>query len=401
MNSLNPATNSDSLDRLSLEIQIIIMSHLNRESLYALIRASPQQLHVFESAKELVLSRILCHTFHASVLPEALAIAMASQLKDRPPDRQHVDAIIRSVKNPTSDHSTVRTMPLKACILLCRLRDALDYFMDDYVQESIKTLADFGHKRVLFEGGTSRCEDEIELDRTLSITELVRLQRAFCRFELYGQLFGTPKQEKTKIRAHEQWNILLAEFPSWQNEELTSVRDYLTRGLCKRFDQVEDDFVQQTLEDGSELYGKYPNRWHRDDAFFTYRAKSDDHKDYIEHMLCLGLPFLKQIFVASGTKLKSLIVSNSQYSGDYLTDAVEQHFLDPDTLRHLQTDGRYGVKLKFEEDSPDNWNAGWMWAGPLYSHWGFALERQRFFRDVGYVFWDYARLEASGLFDQQ
>ena len=399
MGSTYAASHPGSLDELSPEVQLLVMSHLEIESLYALIRALPQQLHVFRSAKELVLSQILRRTFHVSVLPEALAIVRASQLKSRPPDRQHVDTIIQSIKSHKSSASTKQPMSLETCIFLCRLNHTLSYFVNDYTQHTLGALADFYHRRTLSQGSSCNKVDVV-LDGPLSITELTRLQRAFCRFELYGYLFGAPKKD-VKIGAYEQWNTLLAEFQPWENEELTSIRDYLTRSLCKRFDQVEDDFVQETLKDGSALDGDFPNRWDQDDIFFTYEEKSHDHEAYIEYLLSLGLPFLRQVFEARDKKLRTLILSNARSVGDFLTKAVGQYFRNADIARDREMDAKYGVKLEFEEDSPDDWNAGWMWACGYSSRWDFAHERQRVFRDMGHVFWDYARLEASGLFDQQ
>lgn len=57
---------------------------------------------------------------------------------------------------------------------------------------------------------------------------MIRIQRAFYRFEVYCNLFQNPE----RFDFREQRDIFFLKFSDWENEQLACMYDYLFRVIC-------------------------------------------------------------------------------------------------------------------------------------------------------------------------
>ena len=445
---------SRSLDGLPPELLTLILVQIaSTRDLHSLIRASAHCYRIFVLLKKRVLSSLVHRVFPPDVLREAYYVVKVSGFETRGPQKQQVLQFMETLDDdsPCDDPETL--IPLSASIQLLRLHHSLDYFVQDYARRSISAL----QKRALTSGLALIPDPEIppilEGERViLSAIEEIRLQRAFCQFELYAYLFFTEAaadegniytHKLAQLTALEQADVFFARLAPWRVEEIACVRDYLIGRLEDVFDHVEDDYVKSVIaerfkgvaavrscddfccwargskdtsilgadksndsdleddnEDEMEDYGG-PDRFEFDDHFFSQDTKFKNHNAYMEYMLSLGLPFLRKLFEAEGEKRRLLAVSNGLLGAAFLTRALKVHRPTRSTPSTRPTDLWYESKLIFTEDSILKPNEAWLWSKKmeLFSRWDF--DQGRRWRDWGFVFWDSSRLGASKILSKK
>jgi hypothetical protein len=385
------------LEMLLPELQAAILSYFpTLDSLYSSINASPRLFQVFASRKQQILSNMAMRQFHPAVLPDALATVKASQLGDSP-SRDSVLEFLGSLPQQYDVHTTA-LLPEPTAVALCQLHENISFFVAEFAQHALSIMtecSDFSAQRE-FQAVTGAQETS---KPNLSELETGRLQRAFCRFEVYRYLFaGCTTESVPNMTVAEQAHLFLERFPKWEVEEIACVRDYLMNRLCEVFNSMEDEFVEK------EIAGNLPvraesilGRWEEEDRWFSSSQKLD-HDSYMEYMLSLGLPFLRQAFRATGEERKGMIISNSCRAGPrFLSKALHQPQQDTEADRQDMTDHSGGVTVSFAEDRMDEPNEGWVWGHDYKPALGWASGLRTELRRVGYVFWDHKRMKESGV----
>ena len=247
----------------------------------------------------------------------------------------------------------------------------------------------------------------------LSASEVGRLQRAFCRFEVYRSLFARCSIDfdhasrncyhHAPIRTKEQAKLYLAKFPDFQIAEINCVRDYLDqqlRWVC--FYLEEDAFKTLTLE--AFNFGKHDDLGTFKEAVYqssnfifttTGKYRHDIHR---EHLMSLGLPYIRRILESTGEVKRDLFARASSkhhihinilWDSQFITNAFKQLYPDDQSLLPTPTNvvsDALGI--------PDAWK--WAHPDPLELVMAGDLEFIGL-RSWGYVFWDKDRLQKSGM----
>lgn len=404
---------------ISPEIQQQILCHLeNFDTLYALIRASPRFYQVFCLNKDTTLSEIALCQFHPAVRPEAVAVATLVQLQhwsQRNTQSQRDTALIFCETFPDRIQSWCDLNTLeKISTQVCKLNRDVKFFINDYARNTLPILHQLGQSQD-HEILSEYPQHNDVSDPQLSSTEVGRLQRAFCRFELYRLLFsrcshdnldGTHKCLRLPpLTTSQQANIFLRKLPAFQITEIACIRDYLYRRLRGILDQLENEAVRTVpLETTTfEEYDDEAPRWRSPFYIFTSQAQHEQ-EEHLEHLMSLGLSYTRRIMQSSGDEQRHLFLHYVRASVlDRLeTDCLSKAFQCLGFNPYFRDHGVYrGPKTIFVPASDENGYSelpqGWLWAHQHHEPYNLVDRVYKGLRDWGYVFWDYDRLHKSGI----
>ena len=241
------------LEGLPVEMQsAILLSIPDIASLRNLIHASPQYHSAYLSQRREVLLRMLFNCINPDVLYDAFfAIRSSKTLTGDIEDRvRRVDIFLSEYKDSRETSISPEHFDLESASELAQLQIRVQHAIEDFCQTAF-----------LFSPFTGNQADDC---RQLSTNETRRLYRAFCRFEIFCNLFrdrtespinGEPsdasrasKNGISELDSAEKSSRFLSLFNPWEVEELACVRDY----LCKYYQRVLVKF-------GPDLRGRRPN----------------------------------------------------------------------------------------------------------------------------------------------
>ena len=402
---------------LSPELQQKILLHLDSlDTLYALIRASPRFLQVFRLNRDTTLSKILLGQFHPAVQPEAIAVAKLAHLQHRTQQDS------QSKRDIAIELCHARSLPLHSwyemdnigplVTHLSKLERVVRFFLDDYVRNTLPILDQLGQSEDLDILPAYPPYSQASLPQ-LSITETGRLQRAFCRIELYRRLFSRCSQDSPHgihtclqhppLTLAEQATLFLRNLPAFQITELGCIRDYLFRRLRGICDDLENEAVR-TLPLKAMTFRRHDEaaRWRSPLYVFTTQAQHEQ-PDHIEHLISLGLPYLKLIFESGGDKQRDLFLHYvygfvlCHFETEFLSKALQGFGRNP-----FFRDGKLSDKKKYSapvcnDDGYSELPQGWLWGHYHREPYLVCDGGHKGLRDWGYVFWDYDRLRDSGI----
>lgn len=378
------------LELLLPETQALIMEFISIPyTLKSLLQASPRFYQVFLSRREFHLSILARWQFCPQILPSAWDTVKASEIQQQSPleDQQsHRNAIADFVKNCDEDMGpTELILSPKSSIPLIRLGRCIEWFVNDYAELALSHLSRLG-ELACFD------QDSNAVHAALSRTEVGRLQRAFCRFETYVCLFG-----KGDLGVEEHTSVFLGDFDLDEIEELACVREYLMHRLWLVYDRIEDLFVSSN---DTEIFRKALEA-PEDSNWFNWQAK-ENHTEYMENTLLLGLPALQEIIRADSSQCVDTVLSHSVPPPVSIGQAFHHRgFVSIPGAERLKAvmAVEAGSRTKFHGDDLTESSIGWLW-GEEYWPPRFAAESEKKgLRDWGYIFWDKERMNASGVLD--
>lgn len=405
------------LEMLAPELQLQILFYANTpDDLQALIRASPRLCQVYLLNKDTVLSAVARRQFHPAVISDALFFAKISQA-NQPLSR---DIVLELCETYSSDLHDGTTVPIPMSVALFKLASNVKFFIKDYARNTLPIMEGLGQAldvEVLTEYWPEMHVHYPEL----SDSEVGRLQRGFCRFEIYRYLFARcsseldhdraiqPCLETPSLTPAEQAGSFLRKFPDFQVTEINCIRDYLyrrLRGICSRLeDKAADTLPPETLmfDQHSDVESA---EWASGLYLFTENGKTyqDDH---LEHLMSLGLAYIRQIFESTDEKQKALFIRHTEreiilhLETEFITRALESAGRNPargDILLLAKMDPPFVYKINAdaELDIPD----AWQWAHPRAPPM-LLTNDMKGLRDWGYVFWDFDRLRESGILSRR
>ena len=319
-------------------------------------------------------------------------------------------------------------------IRLCRIDKTVRFFINDYCQNTLPILTQLKSSPDLIVAPnhviqTHYTQKENEPSFYLSESELSRLRRAFHRFEIYRQLIARCSSEQDhRDHKHHDWlsesSLTLLELGQlffhntllYEVAEIACVRDYLYRRIRGMFDLVEDvavDALQaecpnpKTLQEAEDWdsasgrgYGVFSNKKY---LLFSIRGKLDQ-RHHIEHLLSLGLPYIRTVIQAIGRERQSLLLCEdiNCYTPftEFLTAALGLDDIFPDpvaTFGWLKTKRDWCLTEMDRRQAP----SGWLWAHTDGEYRGLVDRSWKGLRDWGYVFWDLERLQNAGILDRR
>ncbi len=404
------------LEILAPELQLQVLLNADTpEDLHALIQASPRLFQVFSLNKDTVLSALARRQFNPAVLSDALFFAEISQL-EQPLSRHTVLDLCKIY--PTRLHEgTVIQIPLS--IALCKLARNVRFFIEDYARNTLPIMEGLGQSpdiEVLTEYWP---ENPVSYSQ-LSDSEIGRLQRAFCRFEIYRYLFARCSSEldhgirkcahMPSLTPAEQVSHFLEKFLDFEVTEINCIRDYLyrrLRGICSRLeDQAVDTLPPATFNfdpDGDVEAAE----WASGVWLFTNNGKYYQNQ-HIEHLMSLGLEYVGRIFRSTGDDQKHLFIRHiaaaiiNHIESYFISKAIELLGFNParkDVPLLAETDPPfvYNVNAEVELHIPD----AWQWAHPRAPPLKLSGFYEKGLRDWGFVFWDFCRLRESGILERR
>ncbi|KAL8857969.1 MAG: hypothetical protein Q9178_005428 [Gyalolechia marmorata] len=381
------------LETLTPEIQAQIMRNIDSvQTLISLLRASPRLYQVFRTRRDYFLTQLAFRQFHPDIHDDVWRLAKALQLP-QPATIEDVHMKINNFMFMDNDYEQPSPpVPAATIIALCKIGRTIGWFVEHYRQSSLKLLTDLGTHMDLQ-------QDTEKLQSDLFVVEKGRLQRAFVLFQTFCCLFGTPKRDKEDKENREyyrQASRYLRIYEPEDVEELACIRDYLVRHLWGIFEAIEEQAMQAGPEDAiHKLANECRPCW------FSNNAKTS-HLSYIDHIMSLGLPFLREVLESDGLKRAELVMSNSyprQYFISYaVSDMAEKSMYDIP----LDYDaGNYEGEGDYIGDEVDTLSQGLLWANHGKIPSDFGRWPLKGLRDWGYIFWHKSRLQASGVLDQK
>ena len=285
------------------------------------------------------------------------------------------------------------------------------FFLDDYARNTLPILDQLGQSQDLDILPVYPPYTQNFVPR-LSSTETGRLQRAFCRIELYRRLFSRcshdyPDGVHSCLRLPflgptEQANLFLRNLPAFQITELGCIRDYLFRRLRGIFDDLENEAVQ-TLPLKAMTFKRHDEvaRWQSPFYVFTTEAHHQQ-SEHLEHLISLGLPYIKQIIESRGDKQRDLFLHYvyssvlCHFEQDFLSTAIRGLGRNPSFRDHALCE-RKEFAPAFDENGYSELPQGWLWGHDHRQPYLVCDRGHKGLRDWGYVFWDYDRLRNSGI----
>ena len=402
------------LEKFAPELQLQILSRSSTPGeLHALIKASPRLYHVFMLNRDTVLSAVARRQFHPAVLSDALFFAKISQLEQPLPR----DIVLELCKIYSDEQHEETIIPVHLSVALCKLARNFRFFIEDYARNTLPLMKELGESLDVNVLAEYRPETPVSYSQ-LSDSETGRLQRAFCRFEIYRYLFARCSPEldhntrecarDPALMPQEQASLFLERFPDFQITEINCIRDYLYRRLRGILCQIENTAVD-TLP-GELFQFDHEGDWESEEWSSGVWLFCDSGKAYqnihIEHLMSLGLPYIRRIFESTGEQQKDLFIRHNDSAGinhlerDFITSAIDLLGFNPagkDVPLLEETDPPfvYQVNPDAELDIPD----AWQWAHPLAPPLKLSDYCTKGLRDWGFVFWDMDRLRESNILE--
>ena len=377
-----------SIELLPPEIQSLIMCHIpGISTLHSLLCASSHFYQVFKDRRDYYLTRLAVQ--HAFMPRDAWDLIRASRISvSLPPSAEDISVFLQSLQK--HDSFQVPILPSIISIPIIRLRACIEWSIPDVARECLSNLTRLGELYTIR-------QDPDALNRPPTYIESQRIARAFYRFETYRYLF--PPQDHFSyngvVEVPQQAYKFLNSYELDEIEEIACIRDYMVRRLWGVFDLIEDEFVQG----GSQGQCQTADEASADENWFGQQRK-EMQQSYMEKMMSLGLPFLREVFTADSARLADLVISNSVRVSGYLTDCFKKigrealsepraHVNRSEYLRHH--------KIRFREDLGEC-SIGWHWS-QIWLSFEPGSSTMKGCRDFGYVFWERWRMNALGLLD--
>ena len=305
------------------------------------------------------------------MLSDALFVATISQLK------QPRGTILELCRTYPGELHEGMVLPLPLSVALCKLARNVRFLIEDYARNTLPLMEDLVTSLEVDVLAEYRPDHPVSYSQ-LSNSETGGLQRAFCRFETYRYLFArcSPDLDHRvrqcapgpSLTPEEQASRFLAQFLDFKVTEINCVRDYLYRRLRGIFRQLEDTAVN-TLPAATFVFDQEEDEdvesaeWGSEVWLFCKSGKA--HQDtHIEHLMSLGLAYIRRIFRLTGDEQKDLFIRHDDTAVinhmeiNFITTAFNCLGRNParENIALLPKTGppfEYKVKADAELDIPD------------------------------------------------
>lgn len=364
-------------------------------------------LQVFCANKAGILSHIARGSFHPSALLEALSIADIHEIEHPLPRSIAIKLLCVPIEERRQRPFTVTST--KQATSICKLKSLTTFFVEDYAANTLPVL-DQVHKCIpVATHYTTNLPESAE--HSFSISEHARIERAFCRFELYALYFGQfiaksdgclQRWNKDRaVSAHKQAKLFLFHYSASEVAEILCIRDYPSRRLRGVLNDVGYLELESQCVSGcprlSESGGRY------------------DIWTHLEHITSLGLGYVRSILEAKTEDERTDLMLHGVNPGCYrqyppaFRRAAAKRFGGDFDNNMIQM----GRKYKYYKDAHGEWSQaadadnGNIPPSPAWK-WTYSEGFWPWYDDLypaglkvwGYVFWDEDRLRKVGALDQ-
>ncbi|KAI9734662.1 MAG: hypothetical protein M1834_002263 [Cirrosporium novae-zelandiae] len=377
-----------SLDGIPTELKWEVLTQVpDLLSLRSLVHASPSYHQAYYQKPESILFTVLSRDIEP-VLCDAFMANQCSKLRCEGMDRSgRIQAKKEFIEHYKQNHDQPMKLPekleLQGTVELAYLHIIIHDLVDDFCRST-------------FEVYTLSYGRDIEYVPP-SPTEKRRIFRAFYRFQIYCNLFSmsgvrSPDTKEFTIPdiqedfdgADKPW-MFFSIFQPWEVEELGCIRDFIYKRYTEKFQEVEADvaMMNESDDDGISVWSS---------EHFNFSSDGINVKDYKEHFMELGLPFLHQVLTTSYEKRKVLIADNLWPNHFFISEPLTEppyHSLNVTEIYEAH-ENKGDILFDGDQQGP---NQAWVWyvggkVTPYYYDYSGEVPRC-----WGYVIWDKSRLE--------
>ncbi|RYC65996.1 hypothetical protein CHU98_g262 [Xylaria longipes] len=367
------------MDRLPIELLPIellqeVLTHLDLKTLRNAALSCRRFFNSFKCAETLITGEVLLRQIDYDVLPEAILVSKSWNLGKPSVSREEICEFISN--NLELREPAPTKWDLADALSLMQFHEKVSYLAAQAAHEAFKN-----EPRLTRESAEPTC------------AELCRFERALYRFQLYCNVLGG-----LPLTEDEQFDPLSFEFfdyfAPWENEQLVCIHDHFVRVVSRPFNYLVEhgitwgylqvdyiyafisDQAQSILAEGIEkiyLLSQASGymQWH---ALLSRGEERNDEPLSLHGFLACGLE------AGANPLIESWVPLGEMNEYDY-GEVVEPPFYDdpdlgPETIWHLT--------YRYEEPGASVANPNMISS-----------------RKWAFPFWDFSRLQASGLLDPE
>lgn len=422
------------LSSLPAELICLILQEINStRDLYSFIRTSSQIHAAFITLKEQVLSSLLERAVSAEVLRRDAQITLKSSQFPFPKDCRisenvtQLSAFPHFFQNSEKPDIAEHGFQLELSIPLCKLHSGIEYLVEDYCTYVMRE----NYAGCLQSPDAPSTNSRMIHRRRISETELLRLQRAFYRYNTCQNMMrAVMSPQVLSEQVYSKLADLLSAFTPWEVEEIGCVHDYILRRLDLVTQQLEEVFIrsvvdadwtirqnEKLMEQASVSPGarlkclskilhpeKTSEEYHclgysqslfedgRPEDFFSIQAKRY-RPSQMKALATLGAPFMRTLLLSdSKSKMELICRHEATYSYD-LHDALQNSFPSGHFFSVEENAELWNHLISLQGESAGQPNKAWLWSRENNWRNGIYLPWDRDLRALGYVFWDDDRLQ--------
>lgn len=391
-------TNELALSRFLYQLfKTVIMEKCPTEIIQEIMFCLPD----FESLDSIILT---CRGFHAAFKNKEASILRNILERVIPPTLWFDAEMARLSSQITGDDWTTRSLllqqylardlqsfastfrpSLRQCKGLATFYEIMENWTDDFVDDTLGSVSIHGYP-------LSPPLDAVPI----SYAERIRIQRCFYRFDIFCGVFCTayPSAERQGEELLAQY---LTHFTPWEHEQFACIRDYLRSALRLGMYSTISSISPNHAKTGSDQHAG--NNTPMQPVLVDYHLPRG-----LAHILAV---LEGEIITASAAA--SLIISSSAYRasrvlGEHLRWAVPDDItLVGDLFADISEEGeRELINQEWSPSGDHGAVAVWRQAYKMEQVMSYVdSPRQEALRAWGYVFWDWTRLNALGVFKLQ
>lgn len=158
---------------------------------------------------------VLANHITKSLLPYAVAVRVASHLP-KPLSAVSIDEVLGGIYGSQAQLNarlSLDEMPFDDLLYMARMHDIIHGLVMEFAGSAWSILSPH--------------------DTNLSVSEYSRFCRAFYRFEILCSLFSTESPVFTDLEASKAKAQFFSKHPSWENEQIGCVHDFLERKMSE------------------------------------------------------------------------------------------------------------------------------------------------------------------------
>lgn len=432
------------LSDLPTELLCLILQEFDSTiDFYSFIRASPQVYAAFITQKKSLLSKLLRRAVCAEVLQVDAQVTLRSsqfhfpkygRIAGTPAQSDTFLCFIRNFEK--SDYANCQ-VSLDLLIPLCRLQSGIEYLIGDYCIHFFTLWDQVAPRQTR---GVKSMNPRIDRWGRLSNTELIRLQRAFYRYDTCQNMMrGIVASRSDFEYMYPQFEEFLSAFSPWEVDEIACVHSYMLRRLDQVTQKLEDEFVQSVV-DASKIIrrnedpAKQPSltsqarliclskllhpdesseAYHclgwsqslfdegRPEYFFSILAKeSGDQYVQVNALATLGASFMRNFLESNSKRRFDLISSYGDTWSSNHENEFENSFPSGQLFSLQQSSELWNRMTTSGEESANRPNKAWLWAKENNPKGDFYRPCDRDLMAWGYVFWDSERLREMRVIEE-
>ncbi|RSL71816.1 hypothetical protein CEP54_001133 [Fusarium duplospermum] len=282
----------DPFTSLPAELQVQILTQLQTNSLYQMIRASPAMLHEYTHSRGYIAGVFISQDFDDELMQDAMAVLTFPNLDNAVYPHRVVDRHLKAwaskqFSNPLETHDQ------EAIEDLDRLRIRLRIFMGDYVAKAIARALFLQYRHLPSPSPTQ--SGIFDVDR-LSDAERRRLFQAFLRYEIlckvyrptwaHGQYWPWNWKKLWEVRG-------IRDVPHWEEEALLCVHNYLESLYGAMIVRCNDARAREKRRPFVRFYDGYDTRWNPEYSVCLSKSEAQAASTLAHHGLDLVSSTLK------------------------------------------------------------------------------------------------------------